>query len=134
MTNLSQEALYNLCYSAISFGDSLFELWLTITFAAILAIFFASERITPFMRRLLLALYGGTALLLTGRWVVAMTHVLTYQRMLRDAGFEAFPSPIRTRSPLGVLHFLMFAVGSVATLYFMHSFRHARSDRGVQAD
>lgn len=133
MVDLSQEALYNLCYSALSFADSLFELWLTVTFAAILAIYFASARITPFMRWLLMALYGGTAVVLTGRWLVAINHVLTYQRMLEEAGFEAFPSPVRGTAPLGVLHFLMFLVGSIATLYFMSSFRHERTEKSAPA-
>ena len=81
-----------------------------------------------FMRRLLLALYAGTAVLLTGRWLVAMIHILTYQRMLQEAGFEPFPSPLRGTAPLAVLHFLMYLGGSVATLYFMASFRHQDGD------
>jgi hypothetical protein len=129
MTELSQEALFNLCYSAISFADSLFELWLTVTFAAILAIYFASERITPFMRYLLMSLYGGTSFMLTARWVVAMYHILTYQRMLESAGFAPFPSPMKGTAPIGGIHFLMFVAGSLATLYFMRSFSHSeRSD------
>ena len=128
MTDLSQEALYNLCYSAISFADSLFELWLTVTFAAILAIFFASARITPFMRYLLMSLYGGTSFMLTARWLVAMNHILTYQQMLDAAGFAPFPTPIEGGAPLAVIHFLMFPLGSLATLYFMRSFSDQASD------
>ena len=37
MSNLSEEALHNLCYSALSFADNLFQMWLTVTFGAILA-------------------------------------------------------------------------------------------------
>ena len=130
MTDLSQEALYNLCYSAISFADSLFELWLTVTFAAILAIFFASARITPFMRYLLMSLYGGTSFMLTARWLVAMNHIVTYQQMLEAAGLAPFPTPLKGTAPIAVLHFLMFLLGSLATLYFMRSF----SDPGSKSE
>lgn len=128
MTELSQEALYNLCYSAIAFGDSMFELWLSVTFAAILAVYFSSERITSFMRRLLVALYAGTSVLLTGRWLVAMGHILEYRRVLQDAGFAPFPSPPQLGFALGVLHLLMFSFGSIATLYFMNSFDRIAPD------
>ena len=37
MTGLSEEALHNLCYNALSFADNLFQMWLTVTFAAIQA-------------------------------------------------------------------------------------------------
>ena len=121
MNDLSQEALYNLIYSAIDFGDSLFELWLTITFAAILAVYFSSERISSFMRRLLIALYAVSSILLTGRWVVAMIHYVHYQDLILASGFDAFPTPAMARI-FGVLHFLLYAFGSVGTVYFMRSF------------
>jgi len=35
VNELSQEAFFDLTYSAISLGDSLFEPWLPVTFAAI---------------------------------------------------------------------------------------------------
>jgi hypothetical protein len=36
MSEVSEEALHNLCYTALSFADNLFQMWLTVTFAAIL--------------------------------------------------------------------------------------------------
>ena len=83
MSNLSEEALHNLCYSALSFADNLFQMWLTVTFGAILAIYFSHSNITPFMRRLLIGLYFGASLMLTGRWCVAIfLHFLSYQNQL----------------------------------------------------
>ena len=127
MNELSQEALYNLIYSAISFGDSLFELWLTITFAAILAIYFSSERINRFMRSLLIGLYAVSSLLLTGRWVVAMIHYGHYQEVIVNAGYAHFPTPPFGQI-LGVLHFLLYVIGSTGTIYFMNSFRSASGE------
>jgi hypothetical protein len=122
VTELSQEALFDLTYSAIALGDSLFELWLTVTFAAILAVYFSSSRMTPFMRRLLLGLYCAASVLLTGRWVVAMLHFITYREMLASQGFAEFPSPQPLGFILGILHFATFVLGTVGTVYFMLSF------------
>jgi len=122
VSELSQEALFNLTYSAIALGDSLFELWLTVTFAAILAVYFSSSRMTTFMRRLLLGLYFAASLLLTGRWVVAMLHFLTYRDMLAMQGFAEFPSPQPLGIILGTLHFATLVLGTAGTLYFMRSF------------
>ena len=128
MNNLSQEALYNLIYSALSFADTLFQVWLTVTFAAILAIYFTRSEISQWMRHLLIALYTGAAIVLTGRWAAGMIHVLEYQELLREAGFPPFPTPPTLGTAMGVLHFLMFVVGSLATVYFMFSFREDRVD------
>jgi hypothetical protein len=121
MNELSQEALYNLIYSAIDFGDSLFELWLTITFAAILAVYFSSERISKYMRQLLVALYAASAVLLTGRWVVAMIHYAHYQDVIIASGLAPFPTPAFAQA-FAVIHFLLYILGSLATVYFMMSF------------
>ena len=131
MNDLSQEALYNLTYAAVSFGDSLFQLWLTITFAAILAAYFAREQITSFMRWLILALYAGTSILLTGRWVNAMNHILSYREVLEHEGFAPFPSVVVFGNALGILHFIMFFMGSVATIYFLHTFRGSTTDGDI---
>ena len=124
MNELSQEALYNLLYSAIDFGDSLFELWLTITFAAILAVYFSSDRISRFMRILLISLYSASSILLTGRWVVAMIHYAHYQDVILTSGFAAYPTP-PFAAVFGVLHFLLYVLGSVGTVYFMLSFENS---------
>ena len=122
MTKLSEEALHNLCYNALSFADSLFQMWLTVTFAAILAIYFSHSNITPYMRRLLIGLYFGASVMLTGRWYVAiMFHFLTYQNQLIENGWLPFPTPENARI-LGALPLLLYLFGTAATLYFMATF------------
>ena len=128
MTELSLEALFNLTYSAIALGDSLFELWLTVTFAAILAVYFSVSRMTRFMRQLLLGLYVAASVLLTGRWVVAMLHFLTYRGMLADQGLSEFPSPQPLGFILGVIHLATFVLGTIGTVYFMVSFEAVGRD------
>jgi hypothetical protein len=122
MTSLSEEALHNLCYSALSFADNLFQMWLTITFAAILAIYFSHSNITPYLRRLLIGLYLGASIMLIGRWCVAIIyHFLAYQTQLLENGWLPFPTPENARI-LGVLHLLLYLIGTTATLYFMVKF------------
>jgi len=122
VTNLSAEALHNLCYSSLTFADNLFQIWLTITFGAILAIYFTISHITPFLRRLLTGLYIGASLMLIGRWCVAIFfHFLSYQNQLVQQGFTSFPTP-QWAGVLGVLHLLLYFAGTAATLYFMTTF------------
>lgn len=123
---MSEEPYYNLIYSAMYLGDGLFELWLTITFAAILAIYFSRDQISRFMRNLLVALYTGTAVLLTGRWCVAMIHIVYYMNELSAAGLASFPTPMPFGSVMAILHFSMFAGGSIGTIYFMCSYRSSK--------
>ena len=122
MTQLSEEALHNLCYSALSFADNLFQMWLTVTFAAILAIYFSHSNITTYMRRLLIGLYFGASVMLVGRWCVAiMFHFSAYQRQLIENGWPPFPTP-QFANVLGALHLLLYLLGTAATLYFMLTF------------
>lgn len=126
MNDLSQEALYNLTYDALSFADTLFQVWLTVTFAAILAIYFSRTEISALMRRLLIALYAGTAVVLTGRWAAGMFHIMAYDKLIVEGGFAPFPTPPALGLTMGILHFSMFVVGSLATIYFMYSFGKER--------
>jgi hypothetical protein len=122
MTELSEEALHNLCYNALSFADNLFQMWLTVTFAAILAIYFSHTNITPYMRRLLIGLYIGASVMLIGRWCIAIFyHFLTYQTQLIDQGLLPFPTP-KFAAILGFLHLTLYLFGTGATLYFMTKF------------
>ena len=119
MTELSEEALHNLCYSALSFADNLFQMWLTVTFGAILAIYFSHRSITPYLRKLLFGLYLGASIMLIGRWCVAIFfHVQTYQSMLLQQGYRPFPTP-EIGGLFALLHLSLYVAGTVATLYFM---------------
>ena len=129
MTGLSEEALHNLCYNALSFADNLFQMWLTVTFAAILATYFSQSNITPYLRRLLFGLYFGASVMLIGRWCVAIfSHYLTYQNQLIENGWLPFPTPENARF-LGVLHLLLYLLGTAATLYFMMKFVGRESNK-----
>ena len=93
-----------------------------VMFAAILAIYFSHSNITPYLRRLLIGLYFGTSVMLTGRWCVAIfSHFLTYQGQLGENGWEPFPTPEYARF-LGAMHLLLYLLATAATLLFMTKF------------
>ena len=119
---MTEKDLYDLIYSALGYADPLFELRLTITFAAILAVYFSSARITRYMRWLLVGLCASAAVLLAGRWFIAMQHVVYYRERLLAAEM----TPLQASVPLGFLHGLMCLVGSLGTILFMATF--ARDD------
>jgi hypothetical protein len=134
VTELSEEALHNLCYNALTFADNLFQMWLTVTFAAILAIYFSHSNITPYLRRLLIGLYFGASVMLIGRWWVAIFfHFLTYQSQLIEHGWLPFPTP-KNAQFLGVLHLLLYLLGTGATLYFMAMFVGPRKTKLADKD
>jgi hypothetical protein len=123
---MNEESYYSLIYSAMDLGDGLFELWLTVTFAVILAIYFSRDQISRLMRSLLVALYAGTAVLLAGRWCVAMIHIGHYMDELSAAGLAPFPTPMPFGYVMLILHFSMFVGGSIGTIYFMYSYRSSK--------
>jgi hypothetical protein len=135
VSELSQEALYNLCYSALAFADNLFQIWLTITFGVILAIYFSVANISPFMRKLLIGLYFGASFILIGRWCVAiMFHSLAYQEQIVQQGFPPFPTP-PFASFLGITHLVLYLAGTTGTLYFMLTFgREKNSSTSIDPD
>lgn len=127
MSNPSRESLYDLIYSALGFADNLFELWLTVTFAAILAAYFTAEHMSRYMRALMIGLYGMACILLIGRWLNAMFQILSYYREIESLGYLPFPNP--SYAPvMGVIHLLTYIIASIATLYFMKTHRAKESD------
>ena len=127
MGNPSRESLYELVYSSLAFADNLFELWLTITFAAILAVYFTREHISRYMRALMIGLYGMAFILLVGRWTNAMFQILSYQTEIESLGYPPFPNP--SYAPfMALIHLLTYIVGSLATLYFMKTHKAKDDD------
>ena len=118
---MGQAELYELSYEALYFMDSLFQMWLTMTFAAILAIYFTRAELSNWLRRLLIFLYLAASIVMSGRWLVGTNHVITYRDMLTEAGYAPFPTP-DWASLFWVLHACTFVVGTIATAYFMNSF------------
>jgi hypothetical protein len=110
-------------YSTLSLADSILQIWLTVTFAVIVASYLAGSRISDFMYYLISGLYGLAALVLVARFVSAAYQIYHYRDLLVVNGFEPWPVPPLVTHIIGGGTFLLLSGGSIATLWFVHSVR-----------
>ena len=67
-TLMSQELIYQVLYDSLALADSILQIWITITFAVIVATYFAGGRVGHVMHRLVSSLYGLYAVILITRY------------------------------------------------------------------
>ncbi len=115
---LTRAETLTLYYESVAWIDSVLQIWLTVTFAAIIAMYVASSHITKVLRTLIVSLYSLTAFVLVGRILMASLHASYYR-----SAVEADPSPFTLSdgvlSVVGPVLFLLIVVGSVATSLFL---------------
>ena len=80
-------------YRALAFIVGLFHLWVMITFAAIVVPCLTRAESKPFLRLLVLGIYVVSAIVLTGRWLAGMAHLVPYREVLYQGGLTQFPTP-----------------------------------------
>jgi hypothetical protein len=127
---MSQDLIIQTLYSALSLADSIFQIWLTVTFAVIVAAYLAGDRIGAFMYYLISGLYSLAALVLITRFVSAAYQIYHYRDSLVAYGFEPWPVPPLVTQIIGAGTFILLTGGSIATLWFVYSIR----DRGRGSD
>jgi hypothetical protein len=120
---MSQDLIMQTLYSALSLADSILQIWLTVTFAVIVASYLAGSRINAFMYYLITGLYGLATLVLVTRFVSAAYQIFHYRDLLVANGFEPWPVPPLITQIIGGGTFLLLTGGSIATLWFVHSVR-----------
>jgi hypothetical protein len=123
---MSQDLIMQTLYSALSLADSILQIWLTVTFAVIVASYLAGSRISDFMYYLISGLYGLAALVLITRFISAAYQIYFYRDLLVASGFEPWPVPPLVTQVIGVGTFVLLSGGSLATLWFIRSVREAR--------
>lgn len=112
------------------------QLWISVTFAVVIAYFFAGPRMTLQISRFLRALYGGFSLLAvlvgysaTGGWLfwadVAELPNIAAGMMSPEA--HTVQSTIRSIVGWGAIFMLL--AGSIATLYFLPKITHMKSEK-----
>lgn len=127
---MSQELTMQTLYAALSLADSILQIWLTVTFAVIVASYLAGSRISNAMFYLISGLYGLAALVLTTRFVGTGHQIYHYRNLLVANGYEPWPVPPLLTHIIGGGTFLLLSAGSVATLWFVYSIRK----RGRESD
>ena len=125
---MSQELIMQTLHSSLSLADSILQIWLTVTFAVIVASFLAGSRISRSMYFLISGLYGLAALVLVTRFVSAAYQIYYYRDLLVANGFEPWPVPMLVTQIIGGGTFILLSAGSIATLWFVHSVRKGTAD------
>ena len=90
---MSQESIYNTLYAALTLTDSIFQIWITLTFAVLVATYVAERRFDRSMYRLVSSLYGLASGILLIRFASAAFVAFHYKNLLLTRGFEPWPVP-----------------------------------------
>ena len=116
---MSQELIYDVLYESLSLADSILQLWITATFAVIVATFIAGARVSRVMYRLVASLYAFYAVVLITRYCSSAFQIFYYRNILDQRGFEPWPVPYWVSMIIGSGTFLLMCAGTVAAIWFM---------------
>ena len=118
---MSQESIYSTLYAALSLTDSIFQIWLTLTFAVLVATYVAERRFHRSMYRLVSILYALASAVLFTRFASAAYQAFHYKNLLVTRGFEPWPVPNFVSLTIGVGSLGLLFAGTLATLWFVRS-------------
>jgi hypothetical protein len=127
---MSQELIYEVLYDSLALADSILQIWITVTFAVIVATYIAGGRVGHVMHRLVSSLYGLSTAVPITRFGSASYQIFHYRNMLIERGFEPWPAPRWVAIVIGSGTFILLLAGTVATLWFMRWTRD-RSETGA---
>ena len=133
-TPMSQEAIYSTLYSTLALTDSIFQIWITLTFAVLIAIYVAERRFDPGLYRLVFALYAFASGILFVRFASAAYQAFHYKNLLITRGFEPWPVPNIVSLVIGIGTFVFLVSGTVGTLWFVRNAWKSASADGNAKD
>lgn len=118
MTEAELISTYHQTLDAI---NSNFEFWLTATFALIIAFYFASEKISNLMYRIILFLYVGTSALMFARLIeIGLTNE-SVRAQLEALDSETYINSLLGNTIFGAVFWLIMIVGTIGTVVFVAS-------------
>ena len=79
-TPISQEAIYSTLYATLALTDSIFQIWITLTFAVLIATYVAERRFDRALYRLVSGLYAFASVILFVRFASAAYQGLSLQK------------------------------------------------------
>ena len=118
---MSQESIYSTLYAALTLTDSIFQIWITLTFAVVVAIYVAGRRFDRPVYLLVSSLYALASAVLFTRFASAAFQAFYYKRLLVTRGFEPWPVPDFVSVLIGVGTSLLLFAGTIGTLWFVRS-------------
>jgi len=120
---MSQDLIYQTLYSVLAVADSILQIWLTVTFAVLVAVYIAGDRISHYLYLLVTFLYGLATLVLSIRFVSAGFQIYYYRDLLVTKGYEPWPVPRILSFLIGGGTLILLVVGSIGTLWFINIVR-----------
>jgi len=118
---MSQESIYSTLYATLALTDSIFQIWITLTFAVLIATYVAERRFDSGLYRLVAGLYAFASGILFVRFASAAYQAFHYKNLLRTRGFEPWPVPNTVSLIIGIGTFVFLLSGTVGTLWFVRS-------------
>lgn len=116
---MTEYELTTLVYDLFQEMDVQIQFWMQATFAVVVAVFFAGERLSRGIRRVVASLYLVASLMAALRWALTLRRVLAYRAEMEASGFSDIPTDPWIVGPVTVLIIGMFIGGVVSTLYFL---------------
>ena len=118
---MSEAELISAFHQTLDAINSNFEFWLSATFALILAFYFASEKISNLMFRIVLFLYISTTLLMFGRlWEFGMTNE-SIRAQIQALNTNTYIAGYASNVLFGLGFWLIMIVGTIGTVMFVVS-------------
>jgi hypothetical protein len=118
---MSQELIYSTLYAVLGLTDSIFQIWITLTFAVLVATYVAERRFSHGMYRLVSSLYALASGILLVRFASAAFQAFYYKNLLVMRGFEPWPVPNFVSLIIGIGTIVLLFAGTLATLWFVRS-------------
>ncbi len=111
---------YELVIGMTEMYNSLFEFWLTVTFAYLITVHLTFEDIDKRLRKLILLIYGAAAFLFIIRWTLAIQGVYKLSEAIESAGYPPPPFSPEPWHAIAVYSavFALMSVGTIMSLYF----------------
>jgi hypothetical protein len=101
--------------------DSIFQIWITLTFAVLIATYVAERRFDPALYGLVSGLYAFASGILLLRFASAAYQGFHYKNLLHRGGFEPWPVPNVVGLIIGIGTFVFLLSGTLGTLWFVRN-------------
>jgi hypothetical protein len=125
---LSEYELTSLVFALFRDMDSMIQFWIQATFAVVVAVFVAGDRLSRWMRGTIAVLYLIASVQAALRWVLIVTRADAFRaRMVADS-FADIPTHGGLVLLISALISVMFVGGVLGTVYFVARPRAGRPD------
>ena len=126
---MSESDLNNLIYSAMGMATSLFQFWLSASFALAMVAYFAGDKLNGLMLKLASTIYLLASVVLIFGWFSFAFQINEYMTMMVRQGYETthFDNIFGMLHGIGILS--VFVIGTLGVLYYLRwTFRHRSDD------